>query len=570
MRIQKDLRCETRDGVELAADVYLPDEPGEYPALLAYSPYGKDLQDAVLFLPRQSREESTMWDGTIEAGDIEFITDNGYAHVIADVRGTGDSGGQAVGFFDRAGQDGYDLVEWIAEQPWCDGQVGGVGRSWFGTNQLLLAAANPPSLVGVFPSGVFTDLYREFAYHGGVLNMFLYGLWDGRHGDSGIVDADWVSRERHENSPEAFEALLAEALEDPDVRQYPNLYQLLNYPEKNPLFVDLVLNDTDSEFYAERSPHERLADVECPIYLSGAWGGTHAGPVYTADERLDVDQERILMTPPRLLERPYHEYKEELIRWYDWLTKGEDTGIADEPPVKIYVAGADRWRFEEKLVPERTEWTELFFRNHGRLLPDPEPVASVPPRGFTQDPPNVSDELGRVRYRTEPLAEAREFTGPGVVSLYASIDAPDTTWIVYLHQLSGDERETLSRGYLRASHRELDPERSTPHRPYHTHRDPEPVTPGEVYGYRIPLAPTAVEVPKGDRLELEVRSMEIPFAETSDLPPGSHHLPHAETISHKIYADAERPSGLTLPEIPSTDPEQWIDPGDEAHPGPVR
>lgn len=263
MRIKKDQRFEARDGVELAADVYLPDDEGAYPALLAYSPYGKDLQDAVLFLPKQSRERSTMWDGTIEAGDIEFITDNGYAHVIADVRGTGDSGGQTVGLFDKAGQDGYDLVEAIAAQPWCDGQVGGVGRSWFGTNQLLLAAANPPSLVGVFPSGVFSDLYREFAYHGGVLNMFLYGLWDGRHGDSGIVDTDWVSRERVANGEDVFEEQLETALENPDVRRYPNLYQLLQYPEKNPLFVDLVLNDTDSEFYAERSPHARLADVDC-------------------------------------------------------------------------------------------------------------------------------------------------------------------------------------------------------------------------------------------------------------------------------------------------------------------
>lgn len=569
MRVRNDLVCETRDGIELAADVYLPDEEGEYPALLAYSPYGKNLQDAVRFLPKQSREKSTMWDGTIEAGDIEYITDNGYAHVIADVRGTGDSGGQTVGFFDKAGQDGYDLVEWIAERPWCDGQVGGVGRSWFGTNQLLLAAADPPSLVGVFPSGVFTDLYREFAYHGGVLNMFLYGLWDGRHGDSGIVDNDWVSRERHVDEA-VFERQLEEALEDPDVRQYPNLYQLLHYPEKNPLFVDLVLNDTDTEFYAERSPHERLGDVECPIYLSGAWGGTHTQPVYTADERLDSDRERILMTPPRLLERPYHEYKEEMLRWYDTLMKGEETGLADEPPVKMYVRGADRWRFEERLVPERTEYNEFYLRNHGRLLPSSETLETLSPRTFSQDPPNVSDELGRLRYATEPLLEAREFTGPASLTLYASIDATDTTWIAYLSEVSASgDRTVLSRGYLRASHREIDEDRSTPAQPFHPHVDPEPVTPGEIYEYRIGFPPIAALLEKGHRLELELRSMEIPFSETSDLPPGSHHFPQATSVSHRIYADSEHPSRLLVPEIPETDEEQWIDPGDPAHPGPV-
>lgn len=569
MRTRKNLTCETRDGVELAADVYLPDDDGRYPALLAYSPYGKELQDSVLFLPKQSREKSTMWDGTIEAGDIEYITENGYAHVIADVRGTGDSGGQTVGFFDKAGQDGYDLVEWIADQPWCDGQVGGVGRSWFGTNQLLLVAADPPSLVGVFPSGVFTDLYREFAYHGGILNMFLYGLWDGRHGDSGIVDNDWVSRERHEDE-QAFKQACQDALDDPDVRQYPNLYQLLHYPEKNPLFVDLVLNDTDTDFYAERSPHKRLDDVQCPIYLSGAWGGTHTQPVYTADEKLDVDQKRVLMTPPRLLERPYHEYKEEMIRWYDMLMKNEDTGLAAEPPVKMYIQGADRWRFEEKLVPERTVYHELYLRNHDRLVPSPETVENVSPRSFSQDLPTVCDEIDRIRYQTQPLDESREFAGPASLTLYASIDATDTTWMAYLHGVSpSGDRTVLSRGYLRASHREIDDARSTPAQPYHPHVDPEPVTPGDIYEYRIGFPPIAVLLEKGHKLELELRSMEIPFSETSDLPPGSHHLPHATPVNHRVFADAEHCSHLLIPEIPETDDTQWIDPDDPACPGPV-
>lgn len=570
MRIHKNETCEARDGVKLAVDVYLPDAEGEYPALLAFSPYGKDHQDAVQFLPRQSRERSTMWDGTIEAGDTEVITDRGYAHVIADVRGTGDSGGRTVGFFDKAGEDGYDLVEWVAAQPWCDGQVGGVGRSWFGTNQLYLAAADPPSLVGVFPSGVFTDLYREFAYHGGVLNLFLYGLWDGRHGDSGIVDTDWVSRERAVNGEAAFEDQLEAALSDPDLREYPNLYQLLQYPEKNPLFVDLVLNDTDTDFYAERSPHRRLGDATCPVYLSGAWSGTHAAPVYTADEVLDVDHRRILMTPPRLLERPYHEYTQEMLRWYDHLMKGEDTGVADEPPVKIYVRGADRWRFEDRLVPDRTEHRTFYLRNHGRLLPDPEPLADVPPSGFTQQPPNVGTAIQSITFETQPFSEPTEFTGRAALHLHGAIDAEDTTWMAVLRDVGpAGEPATLSRAYLRASHRAVDADRSTPTHPYHPHRDPEPVAPGSVDEYRLAFVPFANRFAAGHRLELEVKSMEIPFSETSELPPGSHHLPHSRTIAHRVYHDDDRPSHLVVSEIPETDPDRWIDPDDPAHPGPV-
>jgi catechol 2,3-dioxygenase-like lactoylglutathione lyase family enzyme len=228
-------------------------------------------------------------------------------------------------------------------------------------------------------------------------------------------------------------------------------------------------------------------------------------------------------------------------------------------------------------VPEETH---LYFDpGDGKLITffvrdyretDPEPVEEIPPRSFSQDPPTVSTEIDRVRYRTAPLNEDREFTGPAALTLHASIDATDTTWIVYLHALSpSGERDTPSRGYPRPSHREVDEERSTPAQPYHPHVDPEPVTPGEIYEYRIGLPPIAVLLEKGHQLELEVRSMEMPFSETSDLPPGSHHLPHAESITHTVYADGSRPSHLLLPEIPDTDEQQWIDPDDPAHPGPV-
>lgn len=571
MRIKKNERCETRDGVELAADIYLPDEEGEYPALLAYSPYGKDIQDSVLFLPKQSREESTMWDGTIEAGDIEFTTENGYAHVVADVRGTGDSAGRCEGFFDKAGQDGYDLVEWIADRPWCNGKVGGIGRSWFGTNQLLLAAENPPSLEAVFPSGVFTDLYREFAYHGGILNMFLYGLWDGRGGDSGIVDNNWVSRERERNGKEVFQEQLESKLEDPDFREYPNLYQLLQYPEKNPLFADLVLNSTDTEFYSERSPHERLDQVDVPIYISGAWAGTHTRPVFTAEEELSVDERRYLMTPPRLLERPYHEYKEEMLRWYDHWLKDEDTGITEEPQVKAYVRGADQWRFEDQLIPERTEWTERYLRNHGRLLEHPDPVDDLPPSGFTQQPPNVGKEIENVVFRTEPFESETEMMGPAALHFHAAIDNEDTTWMATLADVNPSGEEfVLSRGYLRASHRGIDEERSEPYRPYHPHDEPEPVEPGAVYEYHLEFPPISNLFKQGNRLQMTIKSMEMPFSDTSDLPPGSHHLPHSRTISHRIYHDNDRQSRLVLPVIPHTDPDRWIEPDDPSHPGTIR
>jgi predicted acyl esterase len=571
MRVRKNQACETRDGVELAANVYLPDEEGEYPALLAFSPYGKEVQEAVLWQPRQPREETTIWDGTVEAMDMRYTTDNGYAHVVADVRGTGDSGGEYAGFFDTDGRDGYDLVEWIADQPWCTGKVGTCGRSWFGTNQLLVAAENPPHLEGVFASGIFTDLFREFAYHGGVLNMFLQGLWAGAGSDSGIVNNNWVSRTRQELGEEAFQAELDDWLEKERIKQYTNLLQLLNYPFKNPLFVDLVLNDTDNWFYAERSPHEVIDRIEVPVYLLGAWAGTHTAPTYTAWEGIESDTVKVMMCPPRLHDRPYHEYKEEMLRWFDCLLKGEDNGILEEPETKVFVSGADLWRFEEQLVPERTEWSPLYLRNHGRLLPHPEPLSGVEPSVFAQQPPAIASSVSTLSFDSEPFAEETELTGPVALTLYASIDAEDTNWMGRVRDVPpSGEPATLSRGYLRASHRALDEERSEPHAPYHPHTDPEPVPPGEVVEYAIRFPPICRVFATGHRLELELRSMEMPFEHNDELPPGSHHLPHAESITHRVYHSSEYPSNLLVPTLSGTDPDQWIAEGSVAHPGPVR
>ena len=148
MKIEKNVRVAMRDGVHLAADIYRPSTPGKVPALLALSPYGKELQALALTLPPQARP-SPLWDGGIEAGDISAVIARGYAHVIADVRGTGGSEGELVGNYDLGGhgegKDVYDLVEWMAQQPWCDGNIGMIGISYFATVQVMGAASRMAS-----------------------------------------------------------------------------------------------------------------------------------------------------------------------------------------------------------------------------------------------------------------------------------------------------------------------------------------------------------------------------------------------------------------------------------------
>jgi putative CocE/NonD family hydrolase len=191
--IDKDIYVEMPDGVRLCVDVYRPDAPGKFPALLAMGPYGKELQTLNATFPPQPLYRSPLWDGNIEAGDSREIVSRGYVHVIADIRGTGKSEGEYIAFSPQEGKDGYQLVEWIAQQPWCNGNVGMLGYSYYAMTALKTAINQPPHLKAIFVSHIHVDIYRGLAYEGGVLRLFLYGLWDGRHGTSGFAAKNAVS-----------------------------------------------------------------------------------------------------------------------------------------------------------------------------------------------------------------------------------------------------------------------------------------------------------------------------------------------------------------------------------------
>ena len=186
IKTERDVFAPVRDGVRLCVNIYRPDAIGRFPALLAMGGYGKELQDCLI--PPQPLQKSAVWDGNIEAGDTPDIVPRGFVHVIADARGTGKSEGEYPGMWSsQEGRDGHDLVEWIARQPWCDGNVGMIGYSYYGCIQLKVAIEQPPHLKAIFVSHIVNDFYRDGVYGGGVLSLFYYGIWDGRHGTSGFA-----------------------------------------------------------------------------------------------------------------------------------------------------------------------------------------------------------------------------------------------------------------------------------------------------------------------------------------------------------------------------------------------
>src|ERR1700754_3433836 len=156
-----NVRIPMRDGVELMADIYRPDADGAFPALVDASPYARQIQD--LGAPA----------GFIEAGATDFWVPRGYVHVIVNLRGTGGSGGTFAFFDAQERRDMHDVIEWVAEQPWCDGNLGMLGISYFAMTQLEAAVERPPHLKAIMPVAGTFDLYDSATHHGLVSTSFV-------------------------------------------------------------------------------------------------------------------------------------------------------------------------------------------------------------------------------------------------------------------------------------------------------------------------------------------------------------------------------------------------------------
>jgi predicted acyl esterase len=544
IKVEKDILVSVRDGVRLALNTYRPDTGGKFPALLAMGGYGKELQEVLI--PPQPLYKSAVWDGNIEAGDTSNIVPRGYVHVIADARGTGSSEGEFTGMWvQQEGRDGADIVEWIAGQPWCDGNVGMIGYSYYGGIQLMVAIQQPPHLKAIFVSHVGADFYRDFAYSGGVLSLFLYGLWDGRHGTSGFAPRNAVSQMMKTLPEDEFERRRDELFEHPDIKHYPNLYHLLKYPQKNPGFFDILMNPLDGPFWRDRSVYPFFDKIKVPTHVIGKVGGPKGfWDVYTGINTT----KKLLVKPTGPEERPWREDIELILRWYDHWLKGNDTGMMDEPPIKLFVPGANRYRYEPEWPLKGIEDTSCYLRRWEGLSFEPE-LYQPEPDCFLQPPLHLSNKRDSVKYLSPALPADLEVIGPAALNLFASIDQDDTNWIVKLSDAAPTGKDSVvAKGWLKASHRALDSAKSGPGSPYHPHTRVEPVRPGEINEYSIGLGNIVNVFKAGHRIKLEIESLESPRDPEIQI----HYHPHlnsSKTTLHKIYRNRDYRSHLILPVI---------------------
>jgi predicted acyl esterase len=570
MIVEKDVLIPMRDGVKIAVDIYRPDTTEKLPALLAFSIYNKDLQgpDMAATLPPQPAW-SSLWAGLLEAGDTRFFVTRGYIHVIGSPRGVGKSEGGGSRQWDS-----YDLIEWIAAQPWCDGKVGMVGISGFGAEQFHVAKQSPPHLKAIFPfdpRGAYGTLgsFRE-EYPGGVIHLFRYLImhFAAMHGAKGRPGA----------LPPEREALWEEAMRNPDYRMYPHIYNVLTQRGQHmPPYFELLIDPYDKEEVVAGA-EQALAKISVPAYTGCGWYAytykTHLNGAQNYFEQIKTPK-KLLFVGPAHLERPFHTLHSEILRWHDHWLKGIETGVMNEPPVRYWVTGANEWRSGADWPLPETQWTKFYLNSWERLRGAPFAPASVeeelPPDGFLQMPPTQTNRVQKLRYATDPLAHNVLVAGPSVLNLFAEIDQDDTNWIVTLKDIGPDpsvrtvregERELpenlpereLTRGWLKASHRALDPKRSKPWRPWHplTRAAQRKIVPGEINEYAIEIMATANLFRKGHRICVEIASADMPTgvggATNAEYVP--NHICSSRTTVHKVYHDARRPSHLLLPVIP--------------------
>ena len=256
------------------------------------------------------------------------------------------------------------MIEWIANQPWCDGNVGMFGVSAFAVAQQQVAALNPPHLKAVFAPFGYTDFYRDKFYHGGILSHAFMRGW------TTIIDnmryKSWCLERWGKNR---YKEAISQTLQDKDLREIPYLVEALRNPDQggNALLVDILLNPLDGDYFEERRVQYEK-NIGVPAYLGGCWGiyGLHLPGAFRSWDHWRGPK-KMIIGPPIYLDRPLYQYQYESLRWFDYWLKGMDNGVMEEPPITLFVTGTDEWKTAMEWPLPETRWTPFYLHSDGLL-----------------------------------------------------------------------------------------------------------------------------------------------------------------------------------------------------------
>ncbi len=550
--VEKDVQIPVRDGTLLYADVFRPDGGAErFPAIINISVYQKDK----LWVPPADLEEKANPYMNWETVNPLWWCPRGYACVRVDARGAGRTPGKSEPSSHQEAVDFYDAIEWIAKRPWCSGNLGTAGISYHASSQWRVANLQPPSLKAIMPWEGRADQYRDQAYHGGIFALGFIGNW-------------WLTHTAHHllGKPRSYN---------------PDSFQ-------NEMMWNYMRNDLDSEYWRMNSA--RWERITMPVYSVGNWGGFSMHLRGNTEAYMNAASSyKKLRIHTGTHFHPFHseEGRMDQLRWFDHWLKGIDTGIMDEPPVKLEIrtgGSLERYAFrsEHEWPLARTQWTRMYLKIgrgspgnaaevEGELTTEPQQQcakitysasgvtkAGVASGSSLATTHGSADRTG-ISFETSPLAHDMEVTGPLVLVLWVSSTSEDMDIFATLRNIGPDGKDIcevgqhgqaipcVTKGWLRASHRKLDPERSLPFRPFHAHNERLWLTPDEPVECQIEVWPTSMVFSKGHRVRIDIQ----PRDGLGSAPYTHYHGDYNAGAENTIYSGGDKTAYLMLPVIAS-------------------
>lgn len=550
-RIFRNLKVPMRDGVKLATTVYLPASEGAFPVVLVRTAYNRVGMQGGAF------------------------TDRGLALVVQDCRGRYDSEGEWYPFIHEA-DDGFDTLEWIGSQPWCNGKVGMFGDSYLAATQFHVAPLQSKYLCALNPRFMAGDCWKRAYYCDGVFSLAL--TWS------------WLCFETSARTSEASLMPLFDVEEVLWTLPLVSLDEVSGGGEVR-FYRDYVSHNFYDDHWKELNFREQCHRVNVPIFLIGGWYDYYAGETFAnylalrqgAATTKPGDSCRVLMGPwthgmnasTILGELDFGEgsltENDATLRWLDCLLRGGSPAEFQAAPIRLFVMGVNVWRDEHEWPLARTQFVNYYLHSDGRL--SPESPGDEPPDCYFYDPDDPVPTLGGnhsvgsynpglyemakpgpfdqrpiearsdvLTYTSDELQHDLEVTGPVVVRLYAASSARDTDFVARLTDVYPDGRSmNITEGVIRARFRE------------DVWGKPKLLEPGEVYPFTLDLQATSNVFKQGHRIRVQITSSNFPLWDrnlnTGNDPGTDTQMNVAE---QNLFHDSRHASCITLPVIPPT------------------